>query len=126
MRSILEHCAGARRQRLEPGAILLEEQERTGRLFVLIEGDVEVLRGNTQIAVVKEPGSIFGEMSILLNVPHTATVKARSAVEVHIFDEAPQFLLSDPEIAFFIAQLLAQRLNAATTSSCDIPTLIRL
>ena len=120
MRSILEHCAGARRQRLEPGAILLEEQERTGRLFVLIEGDVEVLRGNTQIAVVKEPGSIFGEMSILLNVPHTATVKARSAVEVHIFDEAPQFLLSDPEIAFFIAQLLAQRLNAATTYLVDL------
>jgi len=120
MRSILEHCAGARRQRLEPGAILLEEQERTGRLFVLIEGDVEVLRGNTQIAVVKEPGSIFGEMSILLNVPHTATVKARSAVEVHIFEEAPQFLLSDPEIAFFIAQLLAQRLNAATTYLVDL------
>ncbi len=64
MRSILEHCAAARRERLEPGAILLEEQERTGRLFVLIEGHVEVLRGNTQIALIKEPGSIFGEMSI--------------------------------------------------------------
>ena len=120
MRSILEHCAAARRERLEPGAILLEEQERTGRLFVLIEGHVEVLRGNTQIALIKEPGSIFGEMSILLNLPHTATVKAQSAVEVHVFDEAPRFLRSDPEIAFLIAKLLAQRLNAATTYLVDL------
>ena len=64
-----------------------------------------------------------GETVMWINhddVPHTATVKARSAVEVHIFEEAPQFLLSDPEIAFFIAQLLAQRLNAATTYLVDL------
>ena len=92
MRSILEHCVAVRRERLEAGAILLEEQERTGRLFGLIEGQVEVLRGNTQIALIKEPGSIFGEMSMLLDLPHTATVKAQSAVEVHVFDAAPRFL----------------------------------
>jgi len=81
---------------------------------------VEVLRGDTQIALIKEPGSIFGEMSMLLNLPHTATVKAQSAVEVHVFDEAPRFLRSDPEIAFLIAKLLAQRLNAATTYLVDL------
>jgi CRP-like cAMP-binding protein len=120
MTSVLEKCAGASRQRLSQGAILLSEGETSGRLYVLAEGSVEVLRGNTQVALIAEPGAVFGEMSVLLNRPHTATVKAASEVSVFLFDNAEDFLKSNAEIAFLVGRLLAERLNAATTYLVDL------
>jgi CRP/FNR family transcriptional regulator, cyclic AMP receptor protein len=120
MGSILDHCAGAPRQELVPGTVLLSEGETSGRLYVLAEGAVEVLRGDTQVAVVDEPGSVFGEMSVLLKRPHTATVRAATPITVFVFDDAERFLKSNPEIAFLIGRLLAERLNAATTYLVDL------
>jgi CRP-like cAMP-binding protein len=120
MASILDKCAGAPRKHFAPGAILIAEGETSGRLYVLAEGSVEVLRGDTQIAVVTEAGSVFGEMSVLLNRPHTATVRATSPVGVFVFEDAESFLRSHHEIAFLLGQLLAERLNAATTYLVDL------
>ncbi len=120
MASILETCAGAQRQDFAPGSVLIAEGETTGRLYVLAEGSVEVLRGDTPVALVSEAGSIFGEMSVLLNRPHTATVRAATPVRAFVFDDAEGFLKSSPEIAFFLSKLLAERLAAATTYLVDI------
>jgi CRP-like cAMP-binding protein len=75
MTSILDKCAGVPRREFAAGTVLLSEGETSGRLYVLADGSVEVLRGETQVAVIGEPGSVFGEMSVLLNRPHTATVR---------------------------------------------------
>jgi CRP-like cAMP-binding protein len=120
MASILDMCAGVPRQELAAGAVLLSEGETSGRLYVLAEGSVEVLRGDTQVAVIGEAGSVFGEMSVLLNRPHTATVRAASPVGVFVFEDAESFLKSNPEIALLIGKLLAERLNAATTYLVDL------
>jgi CRP/FNR family cyclic AMP-dependent transcriptional regulator len=120
MASIIDKCAGAPRKQFAPGTILIAEGETSGRLYVLAEGSVEVLRGDTQIAVVTETGSVFGEMSVLLNRPHTATVRATSPVGVFVFEDAESFLRSHPEIAFLLGKLLAERLNAATTYLVDL------
>ena len=120
MASILDKCAGVPRERFAPGIVLLSEGETSGRLYVLAEGSVEVLRGETQVAVIGEAGSVFGEMSVLLKRPHTATVRAASPVGVFVFEDAESFLKSNPEIAFFVGKLLAERLNAATTYLVDL------
>ena len=69
MALILEKCAGVSRKQFAPGTVLLSEGETSGRLYVLAEGSVEVLRGDTQVALIGEAGSVFGEMSVLLNRP---------------------------------------------------------
>jgi CRP/FNR family transcriptional regulator, cyclic AMP receptor protein len=120
MGSILDICTGLPRREFGPGTVLLSEGETSGRLYVLAEGSVEVLRGDTQVAIVEEAGSVFGEMSVLLKRPHTATVRATSPVGVFVFEDAERFLKSNPEIAFFLGKLLAERLNAATTYLVDL------
>ena len=120
MASILETCAGAPSRDFAAGDVLLSEGNTTGRLYILAGGAVEVLRGNTQVAVVGDPGAVFGEMSVLLNRPHTATVKALTPVRMFVFDDAEGFLKSKPDIAFFLSKLLAQRLAAATTYLVDL------
>lgn len=120
MHAILDLCHGAAIRDFEPGSVLLSEGETSGQLYVLKAGAVEVLRGNTQVAVVDEPGAVFGEMSVLLKRPHTATVRAASGITVYAFDDAESFLRSNPQIAFHVGQLLAARLNAATTYLADL------
>jgi CRP/FNR family cyclic AMP-dependent transcriptional regulator len=79
-----------------------------------------VSRGDICITSIKEPGSIFGEMSLFMDGPPTFTVTARSAVHVHVFEDARRFFRSEPEAAFLLARLLAHRLNAATGYLVDL------
>jgi CRP-like cAMP-binding protein len=120
MGSILDMCRDAPLLKLAAGSVLLPEGETSGHLYVLKSGSIEVLRGEMQVAVVEEPGAVFGEMSVLLNRPHTATVRALTPIEVHAFDDAGSFLRSNPEIGFHVGRLLAGRLNAATTYLADL------
>lgn len=120
MASILDKCDPQLKQHIAKGTVLLPEGGNTGRLYVLASGSVEVLRGDTQVAVIADPGAVFGEMSVLLGVPHTATVRTLTDCEVFAYDDAEAFMNSDPTITFAIARLLAQRLNSATTYLVDL------
>jgi CRP-like cAMP-binding protein len=120
MRAVLEYCVGGNRSSVPEGTLVIREGETTGHLFVLIEGRLEVVKGDTIVAVITEPGAILGEMSVLLDQPHTATVRAASASTIYEFEDAASFLRAQPGVALLIARLLAQRLNVATTYLADI------
>lgn len=120
MADILDYCEGREARTFEPGALLVEEGGTDGKLFVLIEGQVEVLRKDTQVSYIDEPGSLFGEMSVLLDMPHSATVKALSRVKAYVIDDAIGFFESQPEIAIYVAGLLARRLYYTTSYLVDL------
>jgi CRP-like cAMP-binding protein len=120
MADIFEYCQGLKQVSFKPGATILPEGERLGQLFVLIEGEVEVIRERTQVTHVDEPGSIFGEMAVLLDMPHSATVKALSAVSVYEIPDALTFLESRPEFSLQIATMLARRLYYTTSYLVDL------
>lgn len=120
MRAILDVCRDLPIEYFEHGDVLLAEGQTTGRLYVLIKGEIEVFRGGAQVTVLREPGSVVGEMSMLLGAPHTATVRARGDVRAHAIADANAFLAGHPEFAALIARLLARRLNAATTYLTDL------
>ena len=120
MRAILGYCDGAIRREVPKGAVLISEGGKTGHLFVLIEGQLEVLRGDAVVAVLSEPGAVTGEMSLLLDKPHTATVRAGANSTLFEIEDAAAFLKAQPAVALLIAQLLAQRLNVATTYLADL------
>jgi CRP-like cAMP-binding protein len=120
MQAFLDHCRGWPRQELAPGAVLLHEGERSGRLFVLLEGCLEVFRGEAEIAVVDDAGAVFGEMSALLDLPHTASVRALTPSTVHVIDGAAGYLAGHPDLALPLAQLLARRLQNVTSYLVDL------
>src|SRR5690242_10743467 len=107
MRSILEYCDGAAQVTFDPGAILLTEGRKTDRLYVLIEGAIEVVRDGVRVALVSEPGAMLGEMSVLLDQPHTAMATAMSAGRAYELENARAFLRARPDMAIFLAELLA-------------------
>ena len=62
----------------EIGETVIAGGTTSGRLLVLKKGAVEVLKDGVRLAEVSEPGVIFGELSMLLERPHTADVRAAS------------------------------------------------
>jgi CRP-like cAMP-binding protein len=120
MRTILDFCQGFLEKTFDQGEILLVEGEKTGSLYILIEGNIEVLKGDVQVAAVSEPGAIFGEMSILLDIPHSATVKALSRSRLYMVERASEFLRLNTDITYMLAQLLAQRVYGVTSYLADL------
>lgn len=120
MPDILDYCKGRKAETFKSGAVLINEGGDERKLFVLIEGQVEVLRGETQVSYVEEPGSLFGEMSVLLDMPYSATVKALSDVKAYVIDDPLGFFRSQAEISLELAALLARRLYYTTSYLVDL------
>ena len=120
MADILDYCDGLAKISFKPGQVILPENERLGRLYVLVTGQVEVIRERTAVTLVDEPGSIFGEMAVLLDMPHSATVKALSAVTAYEIPDALTFLDKRPEFSLAIATMLARRLYYTTSYLVDL------
>jgi CRP/FNR family transcriptional regulator, cyclic AMP receptor protein len=120
MRAVLDYCVGGHQRNVSAGALVIREGGTTGHLYVLIEGRLEVLKGDTVVASIAEPGAVLGEMSVLLDQPHTATVRAAGDSTIYEFSDAASCLREQPELALLIARLLAQRLNVANTYLADL------
>jgi CRP-like cAMP-binding protein len=95
----------------EAGETVLAAGTTTGRLLILRRGAVTIEKEGTEIAEVTEPGAIFGELSALLNQPHTADVRTLESSEFHV--GRAELLKKDPTILLCVAAILAQRLNVA-------------
>ncbi len=98
------------------GKSLFYEGDKSEDLYILVSGELDVIKGKQRIAEISEPGSLFGEMSFFLGAKRTATLKARSPVKAICIpkDEATAFLNKFPNVAREITKLLAQRLDEAS------------
>ena len=79
-------------------------------MLILKTGAVAVVKDDTEIARVAEPGAVFGELSVLLDQPHTADVRALEASQFHIAN-ATAFLTQNPVAVLYVATVLAHRLD---------------
>lgn len=104
----------------EPGTVLFAEGKKSGVLCILIEGKVEIVKGDFQVNIVSEPGAVFGEMSILLNIPHTATVRALTHCQVYFIKDGEAFLRSNKDVAYDFLKIVAQRLHGVTSHLADL------
>ena len=103
------------------GNTVFREEERGQGLFVLLDGTVEVVKesgpgGPVIIASVEAP-SVLGEMSLITDRPHSATVRARTNCEFRLLTRS-QFdrLLQAENLAAYklvatLADVIAWRLN---------------
>jgi len=104
--------------RFHTGDTVFGAGTKTGRLLILKKGAVAVVKEGVEIAKVSEAGAVFGELSILLDQPHTADVCALEASEFHVADEA--LLAKDPLALTYVAMALAVRVNNANRAVIEL------
>lgn len=119
-KEILDYCDGLPERSVAPGESLLVGGEPGAKMYVLIEGEIEVSNDGVQINTQNEPGSMFGEMSALLKVPYTADVNALTQARLYEIEDGAGFLRLHPGIAFHVARLLARRLKGASDYLVDL------
>ena len=83
----------------QAGEIVLAAASTTGRLLILKKGVVAVLKEGVEISTVREPGAVFGEISALLDQPHTADVRALATSQFYVADAATLLRVFDHFVA---------------------------
>jgi CRP-like cAMP-binding protein len=122
--AVLQRIATLPLATYQPGETVIAAGTKTGRLLILRKGAVTIEKEGTEIAKVTEPGAVFGELSALLNQPHTADVRA---LETSEFRVAPaEVLEQDPAILLYVAAIQAQRLNLANEALIALKSEVQL
>ncbi|HEX9818200.1 MAG TPA: cyclic nucleotide-binding domain-containing protein [Methylomirabilota bacterium] len=105
----------------EPGTVVMREGERGHGLLVLLEGTADIVKHDAGqddviISTVEAP-TVVGEMSLITERPHSATVRARTACEFRLLTRS-QFerLLQSENLAAYkvvatLADVIAGRLT---------------
>ena len=93
------------------GDVLMREGAVEDWLFVVVEGEVEVVRSDRRVTL--GPGTVVGELAVLDPQPRSATVTARSqTLTFRLRREAfQQAVESQPEMAMGVITELVQRLR---------------
>jgi len=90
------------------------------KLVILKSGRVEILRDALRVATAEVPGSIFGEISVILRTPHSATVKTMTPCVCYVISDPDTFLWQNAELNFELMRVLAQRLVAVNEHLVEI------
>ena len=122
MQNLLDLCEGLPERHFQPGDWVLREGDRSEKeLFFLRRGVLEVIKGeDVSISVLSEPGTMVGEMSVLLGVPISASVRAIEETACFVAADGEEFFREHPTAMLAVARLVAQRLHMATTYLADI------
>ena len=107
----------------QPGETLLTAGSKTGLLLILKKGAVAIVKDGIEVAKVTEPGAVFGELSALLDKPHTADVRALEITEFHV---ASAVLVQNPTSLLYVAAVLAKRLDTANQALIELKSQIRV
>jgi CRP/FNR family cyclic AMP-dependent transcriptional regulator len=103
----------------QAGETILADGSRSGRLLILRTGAVAIVKEAIEIAKVAAPGAVFGEMSALLDQPHTADVRALETSQFHIANAA-DLLAQDSVALLYVAEVLARRLDGANRALIEL------
>lgn len=117
---ILERTSTVPEVTLADGDLLLRQGERSGALYVLVAGGLEVQRRGRGVVRMSDVGTLVGEIGWLLDSPATADVVAVGSTVVRRIGDADRFLAEVPEFAKYLATLLAERLWQISSYLSDL------
>jgi type IV pilus assembly protein PilB len=100
-------------QIFENGDVIIKEGNTDTAFYRLIQGCLEVYKGQNLIAEISQSNTYFGEMSSLVGSRRSATIKSqgRSIVKVFPGDKLGEVLENYPDISKQIIDTLVLRLN---------------
>nr|WP_295776920.1 Crp/Fnr family transcriptional regulator [Rhodoferax sp.] len=113
-------AATVAKKRFKRGEILVEQGRKTDALFIVLTGRTRVLmtdnKGREVILATLQSGDYVGEMSLIDNEPHSATVVADQQVDVLVLgrDSFLRCLSENMEMAHSVMRVLVQRLRKAS------------
>ncbi|MBC8432748.1 MAG: cyclic nucleotide-binding domain-containing protein [Desulfobacterales bacterium] len=106
------------------GELIIKEGENDGRLFVIISGEVEIIKSlgdpNQKHLRFLGPNHYFGEMALIDDYVRTASVVAMENTEVLSLDQwnIRKEIAKNPSVAIELLQALSRRIREAEEHLC--------
>lgn len=102
----------------EAGALILAEGDEGSDMFFILEGEVEITRGEgaqKRLLVVRGAGEVFGEMAPLGGARRNASVRAITAVRLLVVgqDALQKLLATSASASLTMVRTVTQRLRSA-------------
>lgn len=104
----------------QSGEVLLHEGEKTNAIYFLKDGAVKVTQKGYEVALIDEKGAVFGEMALLLDHFHTASVECLKESSFYKIDTPKNLCEKHPEVNWHISKILAVRLFNLTQYLVDV------
>lgn len=107
------------KSRFKRGEDIVEQGKKSNALSIILTGRARVIttdqRGREVILATMGPGDYFGEMSLIDNEPHSATVRAEVQTDVLVLgrQEFARCLPENGSMAYAVMKGLVQRLRHA-------------
>lgn len=107
------------KRRFKRGEIIVEQGKKANALFIILTGRARVMtsdrRGREVILASMQPGDHIGEMSLIDDEPHSATVRAEVQTDVLMLGRAEfaRCLPDSSSMAYALVRGLVQRLRHA-------------
>ena len=97
---------------LAPGDFLFREGEKGEKMYVLLEGEVDVFLGDFVLETAG-PGALLGEMALIDDNPRMAHAVAKTACQLAQIDRRRFYFLVQqyPHFATHVMKTLADRLR---------------
>jgi len=116
----------ANRHTFDKGDVIIKEGEPDNRLFIIVSGVVEVIKGmeekkGRRLGVLG-PMSYFGEMALVDDLVRSASVVAKERTEALSLHQETfrKEVEKSPAIAFELLHLLSRRIRALEKSTVNI------
>lgn len=99
-----------------PGEFIVRQGEIGDCMFVIQEGDVDVLKeenGTQTVVDTMHSGDIFGEMAIIDRTVRSSTVRASSEARIMTIDKKTflRRIQEDPALALTVLKAMSQRVR---------------
>ena len=107
------------KSRFKRGEAIVEQGKKSNALFIILTGRARVIttdqRGREAILATMQAGDYIGEMSLIDNEPHSATVRAEVQTDVLVLGrlEFARCLPENSSMAYAVMKGLVQRLRHA-------------
>ena len=110
------------RSHYEPGQIVCSQGNLARGFFIILDGQVEVVRerdGIAETVATVGPGEYFGEVSLLYGVTHTATIQALTSLDLLIMNGNDFTALANSSSDFrdLLGGVMRERLSGAGVES---------
>jgi CRP-like cAMP-binding protein len=97
------------------GEWIIRQGDAQSALYMIVEGEVAVVIDDEDRRVLPK-GSFFGEVSVLLEEPASASIVTRTPVSCLVVpgSEVQAFLVSHPQVMYRVLKAEARRLRTAS------------
>jgi len=107
--------------RYSKGEVIVKEGDHSSIIYILMDGELGVYKGDEKVAEITGKGLIFGEMSSILQQPRSTSVIAETESDIMVYRGGIQSITKKfPHVAIKIMAMLAERLQDMNSRYHDL------